>query len=189
LKYRFNIRFGGIDFSLAPFPEDSISIGTAMEKMGVPMVGMHGSLAAAAFLASTLDQCEIPRVGFTGLMFPVLEDTTLAKNTTDGVLTVKDLLMYSAVCGSGLDTVPLPGDVSPDQIAAVLLDIAALSLRLNKPLTARLLPIPGKSAGEMTDFDFDYFVNGRIMALEAQPLKKLFAANEIFNVRARAELK
>jgi uncharacterized protein (UPF0210 family) len=85
--------------------------------------------------------------------------------------------------------VPLPGDVSPDQIAAVLLDIAALSLRLNKPLTARLLPIPGKSAGEMTDFDFDYFVNGRIMALEAQPLKKLFAANEIFNVRARAELK
>lgn len=189
LKYRFNIRFGGVDFSLAPFPKDSVSIGAAMEKIGVPKVGRHGSLAAAALLASTIDQCDIPRTGFTGLMFPILEDTVLAGNTADGILTLKDLLLYSAVCGSGLDTVPLPGDVTPDQISALLLDLAALSLRLNKPLTSRILPIPGKSAGEMTEFDFDYFVNGRIMALDADPLKNLFAANDTMSLRQRVEQK
>lgn len=189
LKYRFNIRFGGIDFSLAPYPSDDVSIGAAMEKLGVPVFGGHGSLAASAIVTSMLDQCDIPRVGFTGLMFPVLEDTILAKNASAGSLTVKDLLMYSAVCGSGLDTIPLPGDITSDQIYAVLLDIAALSLRLNKPLTARLLPIPGKAAGEMTDFNFDFFVNSKVMALEASPLTNLLGANEIIKIVARPEQK
>ena len=34
---------------------------------------------------------------------------------------------------------------------ALLLDVAALALRLNKPLTARLMPIPGKKAGRNTN--------------------------------------
>ena len=67
-------------------------------------------------------------------------------------LTVKDLLMYSAVCGTGLDTVPIPGDTTNAQISALLLDICALALRLHKPLTARLMPIPGKKAGDATSF-------------------------------------
>ena len=61
---------------------------------------------------------------------------------------MKDLLLYSAVCGTGLDTVPLPGDVTADQLYALLLDLAFLSQRLDKPLTARLMPVPGKKAGD-----------------------------------------
>ena len=50
------VRFGGIDFSLAPFPSQERSIGTAFERLGVPVLGRHGSLAAAAILADTYGQ-------------------------------------------------------------------------------------------------------------------------------------
>lgn len=162
--------FGGIDFSLAPFPSEPLSIGTALERLGLPAVGLHGSLAAAALLAESLDRASFPHTGFSGLMLPVLEDYTLAQRAAEGTLRVKDLLLYSAVCGTGLDTVPLPGDVSPDRLAALLLDLAALALRLDKPLTARLLPLPGKQAGDPLAFDFAFFANSRVMALEAEPL-------------------
>jgi uncharacterized protein (UPF0210 family) len=113
-------------------------------------------------------------------MPPVLEDSILAQRAAEGTLTVKDLLLYSAVCGTGLDTVPLPGEVSAGQVHALLLDIAALAMRLDKPLTARLMPIPGKKAGEATDFDFGYFANSRVMALEAQAVTKALAGHETF---------
>jgi uncharacterized protein (UPF0210 family) len=93
--------------------------------------------------------------------------------------------MFSAVCGSGLDTIPIPGDTSLAQISALLLDICALALRQRKPLTARLMPIPGKKAGDVTDFNFDYFANSKVMALEAEPLNRLFTGNEIFSVHPR----
>lgn len=185
LKYQFAIKFGGIDFSLAPFPEEAKSLGAAMERLGAPRVGLHGSLATAALLTECIDRADFPRAGFCGFMAPVLEDSILAKRAEEGVLTVKDMLMYSAVCGTGLDTVPLPGDATVDQIAALLLDISVLALRLNKPLTARLMPIPGKKAGDMTDFNFDFFVNSRVMALEAEKLQKLFASDEVFLVQSR----
>jgi uncharacterized protein (UPF0210 family) len=76
-----------------------------------------------------------------------------------------NLLTYSAVCGTGLDTIPLPGNIAEKKLYALLLDIASLSLKLNKPLSARLMPVPGKKAGEMTDFKFDYFANSKIMKL------------------------
>jgi uncharacterized protein (UPF0210 family) len=171
LSRRFSIVFSGIDFSLAPFPAESVSIGAAMERMGVPRAGLHGSLAAAAILTEIIERARFSGTGFNGLFLPVLEDAVLARRAADGTLTVKDLLLYSAVCGTGLDTVPLPGDTSAEQIAAVLLDLSALALRLDKPLTARLMPIPGKKAGDPTNFNFEYFANGRVMELEAEPLK------------------
>jgi uncharacterized protein (UPF0210 family) len=185
LKFRFNVRFGGIDFSLAPFPADARSLGAAFEKLGVSKIGLHGSLASACILTDAIDRADFPRAGFSGLMMPVLEDSVLAKRAGEGCLTVKDLLMYSAVCGSGLDTIPIPGDVTAAQISALLLDISALSLRLHKPLTARLMPIPGKVVGDDTDFDFDYFANSKVMALESEPLTRLFAGNETFTLHSR----
>jgi uncharacterized protein (UPF0210 family) len=186
-KFRFTIRFGGIDFSLAPFPADAQSFGAAMERFGVAQAGLHGSLATAAILTDAIDRAEFQRTGFSGLMMPVLEDSILAKRAAEGTLTIKDLLMYSSVCGTGLDTVPLPGDTTKEQIAALLLDISALSLRLHKPLTARLMPVPGKKAGDLTTFDFDYFANSRVLALEAAPLKGLFASDEVFHIHPKGK--
>ena len=185
LARRFLIGFGGIDFSLAPFPAESASIGAAMERMGVPSAGLHGSLAAAAILTEIVERARFLGVGFSGLMLPVLEDAVLARRASEGTLTIKDLLLYSAVCGTGLDTIPLPGDTTPNQIVPLLLDLSALALRLNKPLTARLMPIPGKKAGDPTDFTFDYFANSRVMALEAEPLKPPFSETRRFTLASR----
>ena len=186
LTQEFSLPFGGIDFSLAPFPEQALSFGEAMERLGAPSVGLHGSLAAAAILTDTLDQARYPRAGFNGLFLPVLEDYILAKRAGEGKLSLKDLLLYSAVCGTGLDTVPLPGDASQEQLAAVLLDVAALSLRLDKPLTARLMPVPGKAAGDPTHFDFGFFADSRVMCLEAAPLSGLLAGDEAFIISRRS---
>jgi uncharacterized protein (UPF0210 family) len=186
LEDQLGVKFGGIDFSLAPFPEDALSLGTALESLGVSVLGLHGSLAAAAFLADAMDRANFQRAGFSGLMLPVLEDSILARRSGEGVLGIKDMLLYSAVCGTGLDTIPLPGDTSAGELAALLLDIASLAQRLDKPLTARLMPIPGKRAGEPTGFDFAYFANSRVMALESRPLIGALSGDETFYLRPRS---
>jgi len=185
LSAQHGVAFGGLDFTLAPYPTEAQSLGTALERLGVPAAGLHGSLAGAAFIADALDRAVYRKVGFNGLMLPLLEDSTLALRGEQGMLSLKDLLTYSAVCGTGLDTIPLPGDTSPEQLAAILLDVAALAQRLSKPLTARLMPVPGKSAGERTTFDFPYFANSRILAVEAQPLRGMWAGDESFVLRPR----
>jgi uncharacterized protein (UPF0210 family) len=177
--------FSGVDFSLAPFPSEAQSLGGAVEALGVPKIGWYGSLAAAAILTEAVERADFPHTGFSGFMQPVLEDSVLAKRAAEGALTIKDALLYSAVCGTGLDTVPLPGDASPKQIAPLLLDLSALAMRLNKPLTARLMPIPGKQAGDPTDFDFAFFANSKVMALESEPLTGPLGREETFNIRSR----
>ena len=179
------VEFTGIDYSLAPFPDKDLSIGGALENLGLEEIGQHGSLAAAAFLADTIDQADVQRTGFSGLMLPVLEDSILAERAAEGTLTVKDLLLYSAVCGTGLDTVPLPGDINANQISSILMDLAALSLRLDKPLTARLMPIPGKKAGDNTNFDFPFFANSKVMAGETKGLSGLFMTDGFLDIQSR----
>ncbi len=185
LTNRFQIQFGGLDYSLAPYPEEARSLGAALERLGLSAVGRHGSLAGAAFLAECIDRANFPRVGFSGLMLPVLEDATLARRAAQGVLSLKDLLLFSAVCGTGLDTVPLPGDATVAQLYAVLVDLVTLSTRLRKPLTARLMPMPGKRAGDPITFDFPYFAESRVMALEALPLGGAWQSGETFNLNPR----
>lgn len=179
------LTFKGIDFSLAPFPDDEHSLGKAVENMGVPKIGLHGSLAAAAILTDAIERADFPHIGFNGFMQPVLEDSILAKRAAEGVLTVKDALLYSAVCGTGLDTIPLAGDVTAEELTPLLLDLCALSLRLSKPLTARLMPVPGKKAGDATTFDFAFFANGRVMKLESGPLAGALNDNSSFTLNAK----
>jgi hypothetical protein len=181
-----DIPFRGIDFSLAPFPSDERSIGYALEGLGLQALGGAGSLAAAAWLTDTIDRVAFKRVGFSGLMLPVLEDSGLATRAAEGAFTVRDLLMFSAVCGTGLDTIPLPGEVSEGALFGLLLDVAALALRLDKPLTARLMPIPGKAAGEPTGFDFEFFANSRVMALPQDTVRAPLNGQERIPIGARS---
>jgi uncharacterized protein (UPF0210 family) len=174
LAERRGYRFVGIDFSLAPYPDVSRSIGAAMERLGLDSFGAPGSLFVASFITDCLRRAHFPRCGFSGLMLPVLEDPILAARTREGSFTVNDLLLYSAVCGTGLDTVPLPGDVTEAEVAGILLDMATLALRLDKPLTARLMPIPGAIAGDLTEFDFPYFSNGQVLDVKGLGSDELF---------------
>jgi uncharacterized protein (UPF0210 family) len=75
------------------------------------------------------------------------------------------LLSYSAVCGTGLDTVPLPGDVTVEQLERIIGDMASLAVKWKKPLSARLMPVPGKQAGERTEFDDPFLVNAILQRL------------------------
>jgi len=179
------VRFYGIDFSLAPFPDDAHSLGNAVEKMGIPKIGLHGSLAAAAILTEAVDRADFPHTGFSGFMQPVLEDSVLAKRAAEGTLTIKDILLYSAVCGTGLDTIPLPGDTTAEQLVPLLLDLSALALRLDKPLTARLMPVPGKKAGDETNFDFGFFANSKVMKLDSEKLNSPFDSKEALQIKKR----
>jgi len=178
-------RFGGIDFSLAPFPDDAHSLGNAVEKMGIPKIGLHGSLAAAAILTEAIDRAAFLHTGFSGFMQPILEDSVLARRAAAGTLTIKDVLLYSAVCGTGLDTIPLPGDTTAEQLVPLLLDLCALALRLDKPLTARLMPVPNKKAGDETNFDFAFFAPSKVMRLDSAELNSPMNSSEVLQLHKR----
>ena len=180
-----HLRFGGIDFSLAPYPDQAISIGAAIERLGVDRFGASGTLFGAAFIADCLRQARFPRCGYSGLMFPVLEDSILAARADDRLYGIDSLLLYSAVCGAGLDTVPLPGDVGADELAAILLDVATLAVVLNKPLSARLMPVPGLTADQRTAFDFDYFANARVFPVKSGGVSQLLRRNQFVSLRGR----
>jgi uncharacterized protein (UPF0210 family) len=185
LSAAYGFPFSGIDFSLAPFPEPDKSLAGAMEGLGLSNVGGPGSLFAAAFITEAIDRANFPRCGFSGLMLPVLEDSVLATRAAEGQLSISDLLSYSAVCGVGLDTIPLPGDISQAALAGILLDVAALAVRLNKPLTARLMPLPGKSAGDPVHFDFPYFADSRVMAASGPGIKGNLAQPQRLKIHPR----
>jgi len=180
-----DFRFLGIDFSLAPFPEETRSIGTAMEAFGIPATGLSGTVAAATFIVDCLDRAEFPRTGFCGLFLPVLEDTVLARRAAEGKLKITHLLLYATLCGTGLDTIPLPGDVTPEAMASLLVDLGALALRHNKPLTARLMPIPGKVVGDDIHYDFPYFADSRVMNLPAELLEGLLGGSGVLDIGPR----
>jgi uncharacterized protein (UPF0210 family) len=180
LEADFGFRYGGIDFSLAPFPETARSVGTAIERLGIDRFGSNGTLFAVAFIKRAIEEANFTACGFSGVMLPVLEDRTLAERTGENLFTLDSLLLYAAVCGTGLDTIPLPGNVSVQELAAILLDVATLSLVADKPLTARLMPIPGKRAGQMTGFNFPYFVNAQIMDVRGRGAHRIFEENASF---------
>jgi uncharacterized protein len=98
-------------------------------------------------------------------MVPVMEDKLLAERWAQDTYGVDALLAYSAVCGTGLDTVPLPGEITEQQLGRILGDVAALAWKWHKPLSARLLPVKDKKAGDETEFQSQYLFNTRIHPL------------------------
>ncbi len=153
-------KYGGLDLSPAPLMD--VSIGGAIENfLGAP-VGSSGTLTAAAIITRALKAIPVKQAGYSGLMLPILEDKVLAQRWSEGRLSTDALLSYSAVCGTGLDTIPMRGDVTPEQLERILGDVASLSVKWHKPLAARLQPVSGKKPGEMTEFDDPFLVNAKI---------------------------
>jgi uncharacterized protein (UPF0210 family) len=94
-----------------------------------------------------------------------MEDKVLSRRWAEGGYGIDALLAYSAVCGTGLDTVPLPGEVSEEQLRRIYGDVAALAWKWHKPLSARLQPVHDKHAGEQTDFNSPALFNTTVHAL------------------------
>jgi uncharacterized protein (UPF0210 family) len=156
--------YTGIDVS--PAPGKDASIGATIEALtGVPF-GAPSTLAGCAAITDVLKSLRVKTCGYSGLMLPVMEDPVLARRASEGRFSVRDLLLYSSVCGTGLDVVPLPGDSRADRLAALIADVAALSTKLRKPLSARLFPVPDKAAGEMAHFDSPYLTDSVVLKAE-----------------------
>jgi uncharacterized protein (UPF0210 family) len=136
-----------------PAPGMDVSIAAAIERFTGRRFGSSGTLTAARLITEAVQSVPVRQVGYSGLMLPVLEERRLAQRWSEGAVSIDGLLAYSAVCATGLDTVPLPGDVSQEQLERILGDVASLAFKWRKPLTARLLPVKGAGPGERTRFD------------------------------------
>ncbi|MBY9019875.1 MAG: DUF711 family protein [Candidatus Lokiarchaeota archaeon] len=169
---KYKIEFKGIDFSPAPFPTVEQSIGTAIEKLNFEYFGAPGALLGVALIKKAIPKKK-KVIGFSGFMPSVLEDYTIAKSLSENNFNLDTLLLYATMCGTGLDCVPLPGDITEKELFFILLDLCTISLNLNKPLTARLMPIPERKAGDIVDFDFEYFASSKVMKI-----KRLTQENE-----------
>ena len=155
--------FMGVDPTPAPLGD--VSIGTAMETYTGAKFGSSGTMTAALIITTAVKAVPVKQIGYSGLMVPVMEDKGLAKRWAEGTYNIDDLLAYSAVCGTGLDTIPLPGDVSEEQLVRILGDVASLAWKWHKPLSARLLPVKGMKAGATTEFVDQYLFNTTVHPL------------------------
>jgi uncharacterized protein (UPF0210 family) len=157
--------WGYVGFDPTPAPLGEVSIATAIENFTGAKFGSSGTLTAARIITAAVKAVPVKQIGYSGLMVPVMEDKVMAQRWAENAFNVDSLLAYSAVCGTGLDTIPLPGDVSLEQMERMYSDVASLALKWNKPLSARLQPVPGKKAGEMTEYQDPYLFNTTIHAL------------------------
>ena len=142
--------YAGLDPTPAPLAR--VSIGSAIESLTGSRFGSSGTMAAAAMITRAVRSVPVKQIGYVGLMLPVMEDSVLAQRWSESAYNIDSLLAYSAICGTGLDTVPLPGDVREEQLAGIIADMASLAFKWRKPLSARLLPVAGKKAGDRTEF-------------------------------------
>jgi uncharacterized protein (UPF0210 family) len=148
-----------------PAPSLDSSIGKAFENLTGTKFGSSGTLTTARIITEAVRSVPVKRVGFSGLMLPPIEDPVLAQRWSEGTYNLDSLLAYSAVCGTGLDNVPLPGDVAQAQLERIIGDVASLAVKWHKPLTARFILVPGKKAGERTEFASPHLTNTVLKAL------------------------
>jgi uncharacterized protein (UPF0210 family) len=158
------VEYLGIDTS--PAPGMDRSIGAAIESFTRRPFGQPATLQVCATITAVLKTLSVRSCGYCGLMLPVLEDPVLAKRARERRYGIQELLLYSTVCGTGLDVVPIPGNAGVDAMARVIADVATLAVRLRKPLSARLFPVPGKAAGDSVHFDDPRLTECRVFEVD-----------------------
>lgn len=177
------VNYGGMDVSLAPFPDDKVSVIQILHLLGLDDIGSNGTLFLTSYLTGILKSIfkgtDITPAGFNGVMYSLLEDHTMCESNNKKQLDIDKIIGYSTLCGCGLDMVPIPGNIIVEELASTILDVAVTSIKLKKPLGVRVLPIPGKDVNEMTTFDMDFLTNTRVMKMKNMSLNhKFFELNK-----------
>ncbi len=157
--------YRGIDMTPSPYPSVPRSLGQVVELLTGEPFGGPGTVAAVALIKQSLDAADFNRAGYCGVMLLPLEDAVLAQRAEQQRYDTATLFACAAVGATGLDVIPVSGDLPRQKIEGLMRDTAQLALALDKPLTVRLLPVPGLSAGQPTNFDFDYFAPIRVFEL------------------------
>ncbi len=150
------IRFGVVDLSLAPTPNIGDSVGEIFQSLGLKSIGVPGSTAALAMLNDAVKKggafASSNVGGLSGAFIPVSEDLNIGEAAREGFLSIEKLEAMTSVCSVGLDMVAIPGDTSEETIAAIIADEMAIGVINKKTTAARLIPVPGKKAGENAFF-------------------------------------
>ena len=175
------VEYAGQDISLSPFPDEDISVLSILRQLGLKDFGANGSLFLTSYLTDILKEVisryKLKSTGFNGVMYSLLEDKELCAANDKKTISIDSLILYSSLCGCGLDMVPVPGNILDEELASIILDVAALASRLNKPLGIRVLPIPHGFVNEYTQFDMDFLTNTRILQV-----KNLSVGDSVFNM-------
>ena len=162
--------FGVVDLSLAPTPKVGDSIGEILQAMGIAKVGAPGSTAAIALLNEAVKKgglfASSSVGGLSGAFIPVAEDSTLADAVDKGWLSLEKLEAMTCVCSLGLDMVCLPGDIDAATLSALMADEMAIGMINHKTVATRLIPVPGKKAGEWVHWG-GLFGSSPILAVRA----------------------
>jgi len=153
---RLGVPFGVVDLSLAPTPRIGDSVGEIYQAMGVERVGAPGTTAAVMLLNDAVKKggafASSAVGGLSGAFIPIMEDHVLSEAVTRGTLTLEKLEAMTAVCSVGLDMILLPGDTTPEMIAGLIMDEAAIGMANRKTTGVRVIPVPGAGPGERVDF-------------------------------------
>lgn len=149
-------KFGVVDLSLAPTPTVGDSIGEIFQTLGLTSIGVPGSTAALAMLNDAVKKggafASSHVGGLSGAFIPVCEDLNIAEAAEKGYLTIEKLEAMTCVCSVGLDMVPVPGDISEETLAGIIADEMAIGMINNKTTATRIIPVPGKKAGDSVFF-------------------------------------
>ena len=153
---RLGVPFGIVDLSLAPTPSLGDSVAYILSEMGLEMAGAPGTTAALALLNDMVKKGGVMASGhvggLSGAFIPVSEDVGMIEAAAAGCLTLEKLEAMTCVCSVGLDMIAVPGDTSANTIAGIIADEAAIGMVNNKTTAVRIIPAPGKKAGDMVDF-------------------------------------
>jgi len=153
---RLGIPFGIVDLSLAPTPARGDSVAEILELMGLGRAGAPGTTAALALLTDAVKKggamASSSVGGLSGAFIPVSEDATMDDAVKEGALTLEKLEAMSSVCSVGLDMVVVPGDTPVETIAGIIADEMAIGVINGKTTAVRIIPVPGKAAGERVEF-------------------------------------
>ncbi|MDR2612736.1 MAG: PFL family protein [Deltaproteobacteria bacterium] len=148
--------FGVVDLSLAPSPQVGDSVGEIFRSFGLSAVGAPGSTALLALVNDAVKKggafASSHVGGLSGAFIPVSEDLVIGEAARAGVLTLEKLEALTSVCSVGLDMVPLPGDTSAATLSAVIADEMAIGVVNHKTTACRLIPVPGKKAGDTVSY-------------------------------------
>jgi uncharacterized protein (UPF0210 family) len=153
---QLGIPFGVVDLSLAPTPHVGDSVGEIFQSLGLRAIGVPGTTAALALINDAVKKggaFASSRVGgLSGAFIPVSEDLNISDAVRDGHLCLEKLEAITSVCSVGLDMIAIPGDTSAETISAIIADEMAIGVINNKTTAARLIPVPGKRAGDQAFF-------------------------------------
>ncbi len=153
---RLGVEFGILDLSLAPTPAVGDSVARILEEIGLEGAGAPGTTAALAMLTDMVKKGGVMAStnvgGLSGAFIPVSEDEGMINAVQKGSICLEKLEAMTTVCSVGLDMIAIPGDTPATTISGILADEFAIGMVNNKTTACRLIPAPGKKAGDWVEF-------------------------------------